>query len=102
MGTLPLLPRSAPRNLPRGDRRQGRAWLAAVAYPLPDPWESEEQAARCNHRDLPGLSVAELHRERGQVRLRAILDPDPDEWLTERQQMIDRELARRDGGQRGR
>src|SRR3954471_4071038 len=84
------------RTLPPAAERRGRAWLAALTYPTPDVCDSWEAAQRYHHLDLPQLTVPDLLREQGQARLRALIDAEPaDEWLTERQQQITDELARR-------
>jgi len=59
-------------------------WLDRVAYPVPDPLDTQAQYDQYVHTDLQGRAPAELCRELGRVRLRLLLEERPPHWLHER------------------
>lgn len=61
-----------------------RAELAALIYPVPQPYDSAEQHVRYVHADLADRTRAELLRERERIRLRLVLDDAPPAWVLER------------------
>jgi broad specificity phosphatase PhoE len=53
-------------------------------YAVPDPLETDVEAARWAHQDLAGLTPAELADERDRCHLRLSVDPRPVPWLLDR------------------
>lgn len=69
------------------------AELCELLFPIPDPLDTLEQRERFEHRDLAGLSRAELLRERERLKLRLLLDDAPDPWLFQRLDVLRRMLG---------
>ena len=59
---------------------------------VPKLLRSVEEDERFMHRDLDGLSISELRREREKTRFRLFIDDDPPNWLMERLDVVDGRL----------
>lgn len=79
--------------------------VLAAFYPVPKPWDTEEQRVKFHHLDLDWFSPSDLALESDRLKLRLIAEDEcsPDyPWLAERWSVIQEALRKQKGRAYGR